>query len=212
MPGPAGVTWEFLQNIEAVAGCMPGAKITERLEDGRFKGTVTVKIGPATMAFRGEVEVRDVDLSGRSLTLFAKGTDTTGTSGASMDLKARVEPAGEASSNLIGNSEVSMSGKAAAFGGRMMSSVAEQLMQQFAANFATQVSALAARQAAALAPIDGMAGDGPAAMPAAHAVAGGSIAAEAPIVPPVASELDGLALMWAVFKGWLRSLFARKSG
>jgi carbon monoxide dehydrogenase subunit G len=191
MPGSAEVTWEFLQNIEAVAGCMPGAKITERLDDGRFKGTVTVKIGPATMSFRGEVQVRDIDPGQKSLALLAKGTDSTGTSGASMDLKARVESAGDATSSLIGNSEVSMSGKAAAFGGRMMNSVAEQLMQQFAANFAAQVAALSERRAAAQAPT-------------------GSAPAFAPLAP-VATELNGLALAWAVFKGWLRSLFTRKA-
>src|SRR5204863_3255776 len=54
MPGSAEVAWEFLQNIEAVAGCMPGAKITAHLPDGSYKGTVTVRVGPATMAFRGE--------------------------------------------------------------------------------------------------------------------------------------------------------------
>ena len=168
MPGPAAAAWEFLQDIEAVAGCMPGAKITERLGDGQFKGTVTVKIGPATMAFRGDVAVRDIDAAARSLTLVAKGTDTTGTSGASMDLKARVEPAGDTASTLVGNSEVSMSGKAAAFGGRMMSSVADQLMQQFAANFAAQV---AARQAAA-APDAVTAGEGTAAGPTTNPGAG----------------------------------------
>ena len=30
--GAGEVAWEFLQNIEAVAGCMPGARITERLD------------------------------------------------------------------------------------------------------------------------------------------------------------------------------------
>jgi carbon monoxide dehydrogenase subunit G len=189
MPGPAEVAWEFLQDIEAVAGCMPGAKIIERLDGGRFKGTVTVKIGPATMSFRGDVEVRDIDPGQMSLALMAKGTDSTGTSGASMDLKARVASSGDGMSVLVGNSEVSMSGKAAAFGGRMMNSVAEQLMQQFAANFAAQVSALFARRAAVLAPT-----------------------ADVPtIVPPVASELDGLALAWAVFRDWLRSLFGKKA-
>ena len=197
MPGPAEVAWEFLQSIESVAGCMPGAKITERLDGGRFKGTMTVKIGPATMSFRGDVEVRDVDPTARSLALLAKGTDSTGTSGASMDLKARIEPVGDASCNLIGASEVSMSGKAAAFGGRMMNSVAEQIMQQFAANFAAQVSALSARRAAVLAPSPDVPGDAAAVLP--------------PIVPPVASELNGLALAWAVFKDWLRSLFAKKA-
>ena len=211
MPGPADVTWEFLQDIQSVAGCMPGAKITESLGEGRYKGTMTVKIGPATMSFRGEVEVRDIDPGQMSLALLAKGTDSTGTSGASMDLKARVESTGEGSSNLLGNSEVSMSGKAAAFGGRMMNSVAEHLMQQFSANFAAQVAALPARRTAVSSPAAGT--PGAASDAAAPALAGAADAAVAipPIVPPVANELDGLALAWAVFKDWLRGLFTRKS-
>ena len=44
-----------------------------------------------------------------------------------------------------------MSGKAAAFGGRMMNSVADQILKQFAANFAAQVAALAAQRTAAVA-------------------------------------------------------------
>ena len=95
LPGSAEVAWEFLQNIEAVAGCMPGAKITERLPDGGYKGTVTVRVGPATMSFRGEVEVRDIDAAAHSLRLLGKGTDSTGTSGASMDLAARIEAVAE---------------------------------------------------------------------------------------------------------------------
>src|ERR1700726_1865335 len=61
MPCTPEVAWEFLQNLEAVAGCMPGAKITERLDPNRYKGTVTARVGPATMSFRGEVEMKDVD-------------------------------------------------------------------------------------------------------------------------------------------------------
>src|SRR6516162_707568 len=107
LPGSANVAWAFLQDIEAVAGCMPGAKITERTEDGRYKGTVTVKVGPATIAFRGEIEMRDVDAAAKSLRLLGKGTDSTGTSGASMDLGARIEPVDGGASNLVGKSEVS---------------------------------------------------------------------------------------------------------
>ena len=129
VPGAADVAWGFLQDIEAVAACMPGAKITEKVADDRFKGTVTVKVGPATMSFRGEVTVRDIDPATHSLKLLGKGTDSTGTSGASMDLAARIDAAGPGSSNLVGKSDVSMSGKAAAFGGRMMTSVADQVLK-----------------------------------------------------------------------------------
>ena len=191
MPGSAEVAWGFLQNIEAVAGCMPGAKITERIEERRYKGTVTVRVGPATMSFRGEVEMKDIDPAARTLRLLAKGTDTTGSSGASMDLTARIEAAAGGVCNLVGTSEVSMSGKAAAFGGRMMNSVADQILKQFAGNFAAQVSALEAQRSAPTA-------------------AGSAPAAALPIPSPVATELNGIALVWAVLMDWLRGLFTGK--
>lgn len=191
MPAAAATAWSLLQDIEGVAHCMPGAKITERIDAEHYKGTVAVKFGPASMSFRGEVEVREIDAATRTLRLFAKGTDTTGSSAASMDLTARVEPLDAASCNLLGTSEVSMSGKAATFGGRMMGSVADQVLKQFAANFATQVQALQARQETDASP----------SAPTATA---------APAPPPAPAQLNGLALMWAVIKDWWRSLFAPK--
>ncbi len=41
LPCSAEIAWEFLQNIEAVAACMPGARITERIVADRYTGTVT---------------------------------------------------------------------------------------------------------------------------------------------------------------------------
>jgi len=133
--------WAFLQDIEAVATCMPGAQLTEQIDATRHKGTVTVRIGPATMSFKGSIEVRDVDQDARRLRLIGKGTDATGNSGASLDLTASIESLADGSTALIGASEVSMSGKAAAFGGRMMTTIAEQVLQQFAANVAAAVAA-----------------------------------------------------------------------
>jgi carbon monoxide dehydrogenase subunit G len=193
LPCSAEIAWEFLQNIEAVAACMPGAKITERVDAGRYKGTVTTKVGPATMSFRGEVEMTDVDASARSLRLLGKGTDSTGSTGASMNLTARIEGAEGASSTLVGMSELSMSGKAAAFGGRMMSTVADQILKQFADNFAAQVSALQASRAA----------------PASRD--GSATTSQAPIPVPEARPLNVLALTWTLFKGWVRGLFSKRA-
>jgi carbon monoxide dehydrogenase subunit G len=208
MPGSADVAWAFLQNIEAVAGCMPGATITERLARGGYKGTVTVRVGPATMSFRGELEVREIDPAAHSLRLLGKGTDSTGTSGASMDLTARIEAVAERSSTLVGKSEVAMSGKAAAFGGRMMNAVADQILRQFADNFAAQVAALAVQGTTTVAP----APDAPAASTDSLAAdAPNTLAGAPPGPPPVAHELNGLALIWAVLKDWLRGLFSKKA-
>jgi len=185
MPASADLCWQFLQDIAAVAACMPGAKITERLDDTHYKGTVTVKVGPATLSFRGDIEVRELDAATRTLRLLGKGSDTTGTSGASIDLTARVEAGEGDASNLLGKSEATVSGKAAAFGGRMINSVADQVLQQFAANFAAQVESLKAAQA----------GAAPVAPP-----------------PPTQHELNGLALFWAILKNWIRGLFSKQQG
>jgi carbon monoxide dehydrogenase subunit G len=193
MPAPADTAWALLQDIEGVAGCMPGAKITERIDAEHYKGTVAVKLGPASLSFRGAIEVKGIDTAAKSLHLFAKGTDTTGGSAASMDLTARVEAVDGASCNLVGTSEVSMSGKAATFGGRVMGPVADQILGQFAANFSAKVQAMQAQSAA-------------------PASAGGAASSSTAMASAAAEPkpLNGLALMWAVFKGWLSSLFATK--
>jgi carbon monoxide dehydrogenase subunit G len=195
MPGSAETAWALLQDMERVAGCMPGAKITERVDERHYKGTVSVKFGPASMSFRGEVEVKSLEPMSRTLRLLGRGADTTGSSGAAMDLTARVDELDSLSCNLVGTSEVSMSGKAATFGGRMMSTVADQVLNQFAANFAVQVQALQGQQAQQP---RGGAGAQPPSTPADARV-------EAP-----AAQLNGFGLLRTVVLGWLRNLFGTK--
>jgi len=183
MPAPADVGWTLLRDVEGVAGCMPGAKITEKIDAQHYKGTVAVKLGPANLSFRGEIDVKEIDAAAKKLHMVAKGTDTTGSSAASMDLTAHVEAVDAANCNLVGHAEVSMSGKVATFGGRVMGPVSDQILGQFAANFAARLQAMQAQAAA----------------PAGAAPA---------MAAPEPRPLNGLALMWAVIKGWFRSLFS----
>lgn len=232
MPVTADVAWAFLQNIEGVAGCVPGAKITGRGENGRYLGTLQVKLGPASLSFKGEIEVRELDAAQRTLRLIGKGSDASGTSGASMDLTARIEAreAGataeqntDAQCNLVGKSEVSMSGKAAAFGGRMMGTVADQILKQFAANFTAAASKLTntapvASHALAPAPANGSASTIaplPTIAPSPGAAPSSKAATQPPAndtQPEVSSDhsLNAFALIWAIARDWLRGLFKRK--
>ena len=65
----ADAAWNFLQDIKAVASCMPGAEITEQSDDTHFKGMVRVKVGPAAAAFKGDIEVQGIDAEKRELIL-----------------------------------------------------------------------------------------------------------------------------------------------
>ncbi len=191
MPVPPEAAWRLLQDVEAVASCMPGAKITERTDERHYKGTVTSRVGPATLSFSGTIEVLEVDAANMQLRMVGKGADRSGSSGASMDLTARVEGTGDGNSNLVGHSEVSMTGKAATFGGRMIVPVADQILKQFAANFARRVEELAAQ-----APAEN------GAQTSAGASTQGSAAPD--------TSLNALGLLWGMIKDGLRRLFGKK--
>lgn len=49
--------WEFMTDLERVAECMPGAKLTEALGPNEYRGELQVKVGPVLSRFGGDVEV-----------------------------------------------------------------------------------------------------------------------------------------------------------
>lgn len=107
-----------------------------------------------------------------------------------------------------------MNGKAAAFGGRMMQTVADQILGQFAGNFAALVvarSGQAADAAPAEAAGDAQAADAPGIASSGTAQSQAPTPAAEPAAAPHAAELNGLALLWAVLRDWLRGLFSRKT-
>ncbi len=180
----AARAWAVLRDVKTVAGCMPGAEITEQVDDTHYKGTVKVKVGPANAAFAGDIEVRQFDEATRTLQLFGKGADRGGSS-ASMDLTAVIEAGeGPAGSVLVGNAAVIVNGKFAQFGGRMMGQVSDMLLGQFVDNFRAAAAALPAP------------GEAPS-------------AAAAP-APAPARELNALAIAWQLIKNWIAGLFGRR--
>lgn len=133
--------WAVLADIRAVAGCMPGAQITEQVDATHYKGLVRSKVGPAVMSFTGDIEVLALEPGERRIELLGKGADKGGSS-AAMKLLARLEPGADgASCVLLGDATVTVSGKLAQFGGRLLVPIADAMLQQFAANFQTAAAA-----------------------------------------------------------------------
>lgn len=196
--------WTLLSDLKAVAGCMPGAEITEQLSETSYKGGVKVKVGPAVAQFGGTVDVLNVDVAARKLTLRGKGADKGGSS-ASMDLTATIEadPADAAKCSLRGEAAVIVNGKFAQFGGRMMVQVSDMILAQFVANFMATAQTLP--QPAGAAPAAAaQAQESTAAAPAAAP----TVAAAA---PKVATEINGLAIFWALVKSWFAGMFGKRA-
>jgi carbon monoxide dehydrogenase subunit G len=180
--------WAVLSDVRATAACMPGAQITEQLDATHFKGTVKSKVGPAVMTFGGDIEVLALQAETHRLQMVGKGADKSGSS-ASMNLTAHLEPGdAEGQSKLVGQATFVVSGKLAQFGSRLLVPVSDAMLAQFAKNF-----------------------DAAAAAVAATAAGGTATSASGPAPPQPVKELNALALMWTVIKGWFARLFGHRA-
>lgn len=189
---PLQACWGVLSDIAELSTCMPGAAITEKIDEKNYKGSVKVKVGPATAAFAGDIEVISVDEINRTLVMMGKGADKGGSS-ASMHLTATLVANSDGSTNLLGKADVIVNGKFAQFGGRMMTSVSDMILAQFAGNF--EIKAMASSPADAGSPGTDAATTNPEVAPPAQAV----------------TELNGLAIVWMLIKDFFGRLFGRKS-
>ena len=205
-PVSAGIpaAWAVLSDMHALATCMPGAQITEDIDATHFKGGVRVKVGPAVAAFAGTIEILALDASTHTLKMLGKGADKGGSS-ASMELTASLLPGENGHCVLAGHAAVIVNGKFAQFGGRMMNSVSDMILAQFAEVFSQKAQAL---QASALGPAD--AGGAPAASAQEHQASPGAAAPSAPAAPVVATEFNALGLVWSLIKQFFAGLFGKK--
>ena len=207
--------WKILSDVPATAGCMPGAAITDKLDDTHYKGSVKVKVGPAAAAFAGDIEVLALDASAMTLQLLGKGADRGGSS-ASMNLTATIEPGDTpATSVLVGHAEVIVNGKFAQFGGRLMVQVSDMLLGQFVDNFRVAAAALPMEGVATATEAPTEAATEPAQTAAMTAAAPAISPAPTatpfvPAAPAKANEINALAIFWHLVKGWFSGLFGGK--
>ncbi|MDP4590948.1 MAG: SRPBCC family protein [Burkholderiaceae bacterium] len=199
--------WLVLSNITELATCMPGATITEQVDDTHYKGSVKVKVGPASAAFAGDIEVLGVDEATKQIQLLGKGADKGGSS-ASMNLTATITKVDEHNVTLTGKASVIVNGKFAQFGGRMMTSVSDMILQQFANNFDIKAKAMGA----SLSPV-GQGSEGETAVGQTGSSHAGSsnpqTTAANTEAPKLQSELNGLAIAWMLIKNFFARLVGK---
>ena len=220
--------WAVLRDVRAVAGCMPGATLTDLIDATHYKGAVKVKVGPALAAFAGSIEVLALDEAKQTVQLLGKGADKSGST-ASMNLKASIAPGETAGQSvLVGDASVIVNGKFAQFGGRLMVQVSDMILGQFADNFRIAAAAVPVA-AGAVAPLDDV-GAAPAlaeaeatsgssatsttsATPAAPtaALATAAPATAASAAPKVSTALNALAIAWMLVKNWFAGLFGKRA-
>lgn len=179
---PLDVVWEALIDVERVAPCLPGAKITEVGDDGIYRGEFTVKLGPTTAAYRGQLELSEADESAHRATMRAKGQDKRGQGGANATI---VSALSETPTGTLVETETdfTITGRLARFGrGGMIKDVSNRLLRDFSSCVAETIA--------------------PAADPAPDV-------SEASPVVPESKPISGVSLFFSVLWERIARLFGR---
>jgi uncharacterized protein len=202
---PLTQVWEALNDLERVAPCLPGAAITGQDEDGTYRGTFTVKLGPMTAAYNGTIRIEDVDEAAHRATLKAKGTDKRGQGGANATIVNTLSDQ-NGGTRVEAVTEFHITGRLAQFGrGGMMQDVSNRLLRDFATCLSTRLAEPAAAPAE---PSGGqeVAGDAEPEQVASTPPP----AATPPPTAPAAQPLKGGSLFFSVLWERIRSLFRRR--
>lgn len=129
---PVDHLWAFIQDVERIAPCMPGAELTEVVDDRTWKGKVLVKFGPVQMSFSGTVVMEERDDVAHRAKLSAKGAEQRGKGVANAKVESWLEPAGDDRTTVHIRSDITITGAAAQMSRGLLPEVSKLLTKQFA--------------------------------------------------------------------------------
>jgi uncharacterized protein len=130
VPASLDATWSAFQDIESVAGCFPGATVTEVNGDD-FKGSCKVKLGPIALVYSGSGTFEEKDEAAHRFVVVAKGKDKRGNGTAGATVTATMTDAGGDSTEVQVLTDLAITGKPAQFGRGVIQDVSDKLLQQF---------------------------------------------------------------------------------
>jgi len=138
---PPAEAWDVLLDIERIAPCMPGAELTEIVDDRTYRGKVSVRLGPVALSFDGTAIFEEVDAQSRHARMKAEGADSKGRGGAAATVIFRIEPAGAGSKVLV-ETDLNLSGSVAQYGRGvgLIQNIAGQLISQFSDNLQAELA------------------------------------------------------------------------
>ena len=207
VPSDIDTAWAKLLDVESVAPAMPGATLTSHDGD-EFAGTVKVKLGPVSMTYGGNARFVTKDEDQHHAVIEASGKDTKGTSTARATVDTTLVAEAPDVTRVDVRTDLSITGRPAQFGRGVMQDVAGRIIDQFAGNLATMMTAPAAATADEPVP-EQAAQETPTlrAVPPPPVQADDAIdlvgAAGVPVLKRVA-PLIGLALLVVAFLWWRR--------
>lgn len=145
VPATVERVWQLFNDVPEVVSCMPGAQVTERVDDQTYNAQLAIAVGPIRPKFdvRATIERDDATREGR---IHIEAVDKRGGSRARGQIVYKVMPEGAGDATVVELvQQVTLSGPLAQFGRTgVIEDINAQMTRQFAECLATKLAAPAA--------------------------------------------------------------------
>jgi carbon monoxide dehydrogenase subunit G len=142
VPAARAAAWELLMDVPRVVPCMPGATLTETVDENQWKADMSVKLGPIALVFATDVTREGVDEAAGTVTLNAKAREKRGRGGAQAAIQSTLTEA-EAGTRIDIVTDLTLSGAVAQYGRGIVQDVSAQLVSRFADCLRAQLAVVA---------------------------------------------------------------------
>lgn len=148
VPQGTDLVWEHLIDPEKIMDCVPGVTIDEKVGDNHYKGKVGMKFGPMGVKYDADIHYNEIDKANRKIIITGEGVDSKGNGNAEMMMTIDLSERAEGGVKLDAIMDVTVNGKIAQFGSRLITTVSNQLFKQFVSNFSKKLAAAEAATSA----------------------------------------------------------------
>ena len=133
--------WSAFLDMPRIAPCMPGAEVTEVIDERNVKGGAKVKVGPVNLRFAGAAEMVEIDPVNRSASLKAGGADAKGRGNADADVRFTLTERGASSTHVEVSTILNLTGSVAQYGrvSGLIDEIASQLIGEFVTNLEAEL-------------------------------------------------------------------------
>jgi carbon monoxide dehydrogenase subunit G len=152
---PVEQAWPLLTDIERIAPCVPGFKLTG-IEGDEYQGLMKVKVGAVQMGYDCVIRFVERDDEGHRAVIAAKGRETRGQGGVTASITSTLTADGDGTQVSV-VTDLNVTGRVAQFGRNILAEVSDRLVKQFVRKLETQL--LAPEPAASAASSSASAGD-----------------------------------------------------
>lgn len=138
---PLERTWKTLLDIERVASCLPGARLEPDATGGTYRGEMTIKLGPMTLAYKGTARLAEVEEDEHIATIEAKARELRGSGMARAMIRNQLTAADDGTTLVKVETDLNITGRPAQFGRGIMEDVSSRMLDDFASRLEREILA-----------------------------------------------------------------------